>query len=203
MIQTHGNKLEETSTTLAKTYNMDFKGLDFSSAPYPTRDISVGAALENLGLPALGLSGSLAAAAFLMDALDKASFQRTGFNGLMLPLLEDAVLAQRGAEGTLTITDLLLYSAVCGTGLDTLPIPGDASPEQIQAILLDIAALALRLDKPLTARLMPIPGKKAGEDTGFDFEYFANSKVLALPAEPLSRFWIGDEDVPIQPKNEG
>jgi uncharacterized protein (UPF0210 family) len=203
MIQTHGNKLEETSTTLAKTYNMDFKGLDFSSAPYPTRDISVGVALENLGLPALGLSGSLAAAAFLMDALDKASFQRTGFNGLMLPLLEDAVLAQRGAEGTLTITDLLLYSAVCGTGLDTLPIPGDASPEQIQAILLDIAALALRLDKPLTARLMPIPGKKAGEDTGFDFEYFANSKVLALPAEPLSRFWIGDEDVPIQPKNEG
>jgi uncharacterized protein (UPF0210 family) len=203
MIQTHGNKLEETSTTLAKTYNMDFKGLDFSSAPYPTRDISVGAAVENLGLPALGLSGSLAAAAFLMDALDKASFQRTGFNGLMLPLLEDAVLAQRGAEGTLTITDLLLYSAVCGTGLDTLPIPGDASPEQIQAILLDIAALALRLDKPLTARLMPIPGKKAGEDTGFDFEYFANSKVLALPAEPLSRFWIGEEDVPIQPKNEG
>ena len=203
LIEIHGNRLTEISRKLSKTYNLEFKGMDFSSAPYPTRDISVGAALEALGLPAMGLSGSLAAAAFLMDALDRAAFLRTGFNGLMLPLLEDAVLAQRGAEGMLTITDLLLYSAVCGTGLDTLPIPGDASAGQIQAILLDIAALALRLDKALTARLMPIPGKKAGDETGFDFEYFANSKVLALPAEPLTRFWVGDEDVSIQPKNEG
>ncbi|MFN2304995.1 MAG: DUF711 family protein [Anaerolineales bacterium] len=200
-IENHANKLEEISRELEKTYNIEFKGMDFSTAPFPTQDISVGAALEKLGLPAFGLSGSLASAAFLMDALDKAYFMRTGFNGLMLPLLEDARLAQRGAKGTLNITDLLLYSAVCGTGLDTLPIPGDATPDQIQAVLLDIAALALRLDKPLTARLMPIPGRKAGEETGFDFEYFANSKVLSLPAEPLSRFWIGDEDVPIQPKN--
>ena len=202
MIETHGNRLAEVSHKLANTYNLDFKGMDFSSAPFPTRDISVGAALEALGLPALGLSGSLAAAAFMMDALDQASFPRAGFNGLMLPLLEDAILAQRGAEGTLSITDLLLYATVCGTGLDTLPIPGDSTAEQIQAILVDIAALALRLDKPLTARLMPIPGKKAGEETGFDFEYFANSKVLALPAEPLKRFWVGDENVPIQPKNK-
>ena len=33
------------------------------------------------------------------------------------------------------------------------------------ALLLDVAALALRLNKPLTARLMPIPGKKAGRNT--------------------------------------
>ncbi|HEX9617658.1 MAG TPA: DUF711 family protein, partial [Anaerolineales bacterium] len=89
--------------------------------------------------------------------------------------------------------DLLLYSAVCGTGLDTVPLPGDVTVGQLQAILLDLAALAQRLEKPLTARLMPIPGKAAGEDTGFDFAYFANSRVLSVRAEPLGGLLAGDE----------
>ena len=71
------------------------------------------------------------------------------------------------AEKALTVKDLLMYSAVCGTGLDTVPIPGDTTNAQISALLLDICALALRLHKPLTARLMPIPGKKAGDATSF------------------------------------
>lgn len=122
-IETHAKKLEETADRLARVYNLAFKGLDFSLAPFPTRDISIGFALERLGVPALGLSGSLAAAAFLMNTLDHAKFTRTGFNGLMLPLLEDASLALRGAQGVLGIKDLLLYAAVCGTGLDTIPLP--------------------------------------------------------------------------------
>jgi hypothetical protein len=153
-----------------------------------------------LGIPSLGSFGSLAAAAFLTDTLDRAQFTRTGFNGLMLPLLEDSILAKRGAEGTLTMKDLLLYSAVCGTGLDTIPLPGDTSVAQIQAVLLDLAALALRLDKPLTARLMPIPGKKAGDSTGFDFEFFANSKVLELPDQSLQGPFDGEENVSINPR---
>ena len=91
----------------------------------------------------------------------------------------------RQPQGDLTAGDLLLYSAVCGTGLDTLPLPGDVKTAQLQAILLDLAALSQRLDKPLTARLMPIPGKKAGDRTEFDFPYFANSRVLSLRASPL------------------
>jgi uncharacterized protein len=192
-IETHAKIIEKIASQLADTYQIDFKGIDFTPAPFPTQEISLGNALEQLGVPEFGLSGSLAAAAFLTDTLDRASFTRTGFNGLMLPLLEDSVLAQRGAEGVLSITDLLLYSAVCGTGLDTLPLPGDVSIEQLNAILLDLAALSLRLDKPLTARLMPIPGKKAGDDTGFDFKYFANSKVLEVPAKPLTRLFARDE----------
>ncbi len=200
VVQGHAHLLEEKGDYLAETYQFDFKGLDFTLAPFPGEHTSLGHALELLGIPALGLSGSLAAAAFLTDTLDRATFKRTGFNGLMLPLLEDSTLAQRGAEGVLTITDLLLYSAVCGTGLDTLPLPGETSIEQLQAILLDLAALALRLNKPLTARLMPIPGKKAGDPTGFDFEYFANSKVLDVPAQPLTGLLAGDEDVEISPR---
>ncbi len=125
-------------------------------------------------------------AALLTESIERARFPRTGFSGLMMPVLEDATLARRAAEGTLTVKDVLLYSAVCGTGLDTVPLPGDTSAEQIFPLLLDLCALALRLDKPLTARLMPVPGKRAGDPTTFDFGFFANSKVMALQSEPLS-----------------
>jgi uncharacterized protein len=198
VIESNAKQLEQIANKLSDAYQIEFKGIDFTLAPYPTFPSSLGNALESLGLPAMGLSGSLAAAAFLTDTLDRAVFKRTGFNGLMLPLLEDATLAQRGAEGVLSVTDLLLYSAVCGTGLDTIPLPGNTTAEQISAVLFDLAALSLRLNKPLTARLMPLPGKKVGEETGFNFEFFANSRVLSLPAEPLTGLLHGDEKISIQ-----
>jgi hypothetical protein len=139
-----------------------------------------------MGVPRIGLHGSLAAAAILTEAIDRAYFPHTGFSGFMQPILEDSILAKRAAEGTLTIKDALLYSAVCGTGLDTVPLPGDTTSGQLVPLLLDICALALRLDKPLTARLMPVPGKQAGDETSFDFGFFANSRVMALESEPLS-----------------
>jgi hypothetical protein len=80
----------------------------------------------------------------------------------------------------------LLYSAVCGTGLDTVPLPGNTTAEELVPLLLDLSALALRLDKPLTARLMPIPGKQAGEETNFDFAFFAQSKIMKLDSEKLN-----------------
>ncbi len=201
IISTHAQVMEKLSEKLSSMYGFEFKGIDFTPAPFPTKDKSLGHALESLGLAGFGLSGSLAAAAFLTSTLDHAGFKRTGFNGLMLPLLEDSVLAQRGSEGLLTVTDLLLYSAVCGTGLDTLPLPGDTSVDQLYAVLLDLAALSSRLAKPLTARLMPIPGKHAGEKTSFDFEFFANSKVLALPAKPLTGLLAGSEVLNIAPRH--
>ena len=163
-----------------------FGGVDFSLAPFPTEAQSLGTAFERLGVPAIGLHGSLAAAAIITESIERADFPRAGFSGLMMPVLEDATLARRAAEGTLTVKDVLLYSAVCGTGLDTIPLPGDTSAGQIVALLLDLCALALRLDKPLTARLMPVPGKHAGDATNFDFGFFANSKVMALQAEALT-----------------
>jgi uncharacterized protein len=162
-----------------------FGGIDFSLAPFPSESVSIGAAMERMGVPRVGLHGSLAAAAILTESIERARFPRTGFSGLMLPVLEDAVLARRAAEGTLTVKDLLLYSAVCGTGVDTIPLPGDTTLNQIAALLLDLSALALRLNKPLTARLMPIPGKKAGDPTNFNFDYFSNSRVMALEAAAL------------------
>ena len=184
-MEKHAKQLGGVSDVLAHDFGLVFGGIDFSLAPFPAEAQSIGAAMERLGVPRAGLHGSLAAAAILTEVIERARFPRTGFSGLMLPVLEDAVLARRAAEGTLTVKDLLLYSAVCGTGLDTVPLPGDTSAAQLAALLLDLSALSLRLDKPLTARLMPIPGKKAGDPTNFDFDYFANSRVMALDAEPL------------------
>ena len=72
-----------------------------------------------------------------------------------------------------------------GTVLSVSYVPGETTAEQIAPVLLDLSALALRLDKPLTARLMPIPNKKAGDPTGFDFAFFANSSVMALESEGI------------------
>jgi uncharacterized protein (UPF0210 family) len=170
-----------------------FGGIDYSLAPFPAVELSLGTAMERLGVPQVGLHGSLAAAAILAETIDRADFLHAGFSGMMLPVLEDATLAARAAGGSLTVKDLLLYSAVCGTGLDTVPLPGDTTQEQLGAILLDLAALAVRLDKPLTARLMPIPGKRAGDPTDFDFAFFANSRVMPLDAEPLGLPLGGEE----------
>jgi hypothetical protein len=192
-VEGHARRLEQVAGELVERFGLDFAGLDFTLAPFPLEERSFGTAIERLGAPRVGLHGSLAAAAFLVDALDRAVFLRAGFNGLFTPVLEDAALARSAAEGALTVKDLLLYSTVCGTGLDVVPLPGDVSAEAVYALLLDLAALAQRLDKPLTARLMPIPGKQAGEPTGFDFAYFANSRAMPLQAEPLTGALAGEE----------
>jgi len=80
----------------------------------------------------------------------------------------------------LNIGELLQWSAVCGTGLDTVPLPGDVSEGTLARLLFDVAALSVRLHKPLTARLMPLPGKVAGDPVHFDFAYFADGGVLSV-----------------------
>ncbi len=196
----YASQLMPVAEQIAAQFQADFKGMDFSPAPFPEERCSLGGAVELLGAQ-IGQHGAVAAAAVLADALDQGGWQRAGFNGLMLPVLEDAILAQRAAEGGLTIKDLLLFSTVCGTGLDTVPLPGDATAEQIYPVLLDIAALSLRLDKPLTARLMPVPGKQAGDMTEYDFAYFKNGGVLALPDAGVGGLLATNETFDLRPRH--
>jgi uncharacterized protein (UPF0210 family) len=178
-IERAGLQLAAIARELEEAHGVGFAGIDFSLAPYPEEARSLGTALACLGAPA-GAEGSIAATALLADAVGRAHFPRAGFSGLMLPVLEDSALAARAADGLLSVRDLLLMSAVCGTGLDTIPLPGDATVDALAGVLADVGALALRTGKPLTARLMPLPGKQAGDPVEFDFPYFANSRVLAL-----------------------
>jgi uncharacterized protein (UPF0210 family) len=144
-----------------------FMGLD--PTPAPITDSSIGAAIETLIGAKFGSSGTLSAAAVITEAERSISVKRVGFSGLMLPVLEDPVLAERWSEGTFDLDSLLAYSAVCGTGFDTIPLPGDVAQEQLGRIIGDMASLAVKWHKPLTARLIPAPGKKAGDRTDFNF----------------------------------
>ncbi len=184
LITQHGQRLEAIGLSATRSSEMKFLGIDFSLAPFPTPSVSIGGALEMLSGVPIGGPGTLTAAATLTDAIQQAGFPHVGFCGLMLPVLEDSVLAQRSAEGSLRLYDLLQTSAVCGTGLDTVPLPGDLREATIQSILYDVAALSLRLSKPLTARLMPLPGKQPGDPVDFGFEYFAPGGVLTLEDSP-------------------
>jgi uncharacterized protein (UPF0210 family) len=173
--------LEAVALQAERELGPRYAGADPTLAPFPRDAESIGAALEALGVGRVGEVGSLTAAALLTRALRAASGRHCGFAGLMLPVLEDSVLARRAGEGLLSWEQLLLYSAVCGTGLDTIPLPGDITAAQLAAIVLEVSTLAVTLDKPLTCRLLPVPGLRAGDRTAFDFPFFANAAVLAAP----------------------
>lgn len=84
--------------------------------------------------------------------------------------------------------------------MDTVPLPGDLTVDQIFAMLLDLAVLASRLRKPLTARLMPIPGKQASDPVAFDFAFFAPSGVMPVQAQSLEGLLKADEVIYIKPR---
>jgi len=200
-IEGHAAVLSRIAQPIAAQHEVRFWGIDFSLAPFPEELRSLGSAMRAFGISSIGQSGSAVAASFLAHCLDRAQFQRIGFCGLFFPVLEDFILAKDAAGGSLTVKDLLLYATICGTGLDTVPLPGEISQEALYAILLDLGALALRHDKPLTARLMPIPGKQAGDPVHFDFEYFADSRVLRVDIDSLNGLLTAGGSIDIRPRS--
>ena len=121
----HARALETIAVQVEKDSGWTYMGLD--ATPAPNGDSSIGAAIEKLTGAKFGSSGTLTAAAVITSAVRSIPVKRVGYSGLMLPPLEDPVLAQRWSEGTYDLDSLLAYSAVCGTGLDTVPLPGDVS----------------------------------------------------------------------------
>jgi len=173
-------KIETIAKQISAKEKIHYDGIDVSIAPSINRNESIAYAFEKLGLGTFGDVGTLAIARVVTQTIQNLNIKKCGYSGLMLPVLEDYGLAQRNTEETYNLTDLLLYSSVCGTGLDTIPLPGDVSEEKLYALLVDITSLAIKLNKPLSARLMPIPHKKAGEMTDYTFEYFVNSKIMKI-----------------------
>ncbi len=173
-------QLDKIGKRFCNRENIHYKGLDVSIATSINPRESIAYAFEKLGLGKFGEVGTLTIAKLVTDVLNKVEVKHCGYSGLMLPVCEDYGLAKRNDEGTYNLTNLLLYSAVCGTGLDTIPLPGNVSENKLYALLLDIASLSLKLNKPLSARLMPFPGKKAREMSTYEFEYFVNSKIMSL-----------------------
>lgn len=171
----HATPVVALGQQIAQEQKVLFGGIDLS--PAPMGNDSIAAAMELCGAGPIGSAGTLAVAASLTAALKSTDLPTCGYCGLMLPVLEDVVLGKRWEEGLVNVHQLLLYSAVCGTGLDTIPLAGDCSDETIAHLLLDVATLALRLRKPLSARLFPVPGKHAGEYTAFTSPYLVNTVI--------------------------
>jgi uncharacterized protein (UPF0210 family) len=176
--------LEEVGRPIAELceawdeHDIGYYGLDLSPAPYGEE--SIADAIEQIGLGQCGEAGTISAAAAITAALKGTSLRTCGYCGLMLTPMADTVLSKRLAEGRLTLDSLLLYSAICGSGLDCIPIPGDTTPERIAPLLLDVGTLAVRLHKPLSAKLLPILDKQAGEMTDFTSPYLVNAPILRV-----------------------
>jgi uncharacterized protein len=175
----HAKVAEAIGLQVAADKHWSFMGVD--PTPAPLADVSIGSAIEAYTGARFGSSGTMTAALIITTAVKAVPVRQIGYAGLMVPVMEDKVLAQRWAEGAFNTDSLLAYSAVCGTGLDTVPYPGDISVEQLARIYGDVASLAWKWHKPLSARLQPVTGKKAGQQTDFHDQYLFNTTLHALP----------------------
>ena len=175
----HARVAESVGTQVAASTGWTFMGVD--PTPAPLGDVSIGAAIETYTGAKFGSSGTMTAALIITTAVKAVPVKQVGYSGLMVPVLEDKRLAQRWAEGTITTDSLLAYSAVCGTGLDTIPYPGDIGVNQLARIFGDVASLAWKWNKPLSARLQPVAGKKAGDTTEFGGRFLFNTTLHEVP----------------------
>lgn len=147
---------------------------------------TLGEGAESARYREVGSFGTLAAVSTVTAGIKALAISQdrpiklTGYSGLMLPVMEDVVLAQRAAEGRFGVRDLLMFSSVCGVGIDTVPVPGNSSPEALAGVYMETAALAFRLNKPLSCRVLPQQGKLAGDLTDVVSPYLCNTTVFSL-----------------------
>ena len=155
LMEREGEQIVALAETVAQETGVHFVGLDVS--PAPMGDESIAHAIEEQAPGRFGERGTLTVAAGLTRTLESLELPRCGYSGLMLPVLEDEGLGKRSRDGCFDLDSLLLYSSVCGTGLDTIPIPGDTSIDQICSILTDVISLSTRWGKPLSSDSLRFP----------------------------------------------
>lgn len=174
--------VQTVCSNVAELEYVNYLGMDTSLNPSLDASGSVAKALETLDQVAIfGGPGSLAAAAAITESIQTLpDVKRIGYCGLMLPLCEDVRLAELSSQNSMSIANLLSVSHVCGVGIDTVPVPGDCSKQELAALLLDVAAVANRWKKCLSCRVFPVPSKTAGDMTEFDFVHMVNAKILSI-----------------------
>ena len=180
------NSSSSSSNSSSSIPVFKFGGIDSSPAPSKSAE-SMCRVVELLGVEHFGASGTTECCA-LLTRVFKSICQNevdpvplVGFSGIMFAALEDKGLAEAAAMGYYDIRNLLTYSAVCGIGLDTVPIPFETSSNAIARLAQDVGTMAYRLNKPLTIRLFPVPGLTAGEMTAFESEDLCNCTVFKVP----------------------
>lgn len=188
---------------VSKALGIEFGVVDLSLAPTPTIGDSVGEIFKILGVDAVGAPGSTAILAMLNDAVKKggifASKTVGGLSGAFIPVMEDAVLAEAVGNGSLCLEKLEAMTCVCSVGLDMVAIPGSVDADTISAIIADEMALGMVNHKTTAARLIPVPGKEAGDYVSFGGLFGASPIMEVRNAGKSSRFmaWGGRIPAPI------
>jgi uncharacterized protein (UPF0210 family) len=156
---------------VADNLHIPFGVVDLSLAPTPNIGDSVGEIFQSLGLLSIGVPGTTAALALINDAVKKggafASSRVGGLSGAFIPVSEDLNIAEAARKGYIGLDKLEAITAVCSVGLDMIALPGDTTEECIAAIIADEMAIGVVNNKTTAARLIPVPGKKAGDSAYF------------------------------------
>lgn len=180
-LQFHVDKIQAAIPLAGVDAGWEYIGMDTSAAP-SKNCASMVDVYHLLGVPYFGAAGTVEASALLTRVFKTVrDVDAVGFSGLMLAVTEDEGLAEATRLQQFDIRALLTYSSVCGIGLDTVPIEGNTPNEKIAAVMRDTGTMAFRLKKPLTVRLFPVPGLKAGEHTRFESDDLCNCAVMAIP----------------------
>ena len=156
---------------LAKNLGVPFGIVDISLAPTTAQGDSVANIIEAFGIESIGAHGTTMAVALLMDAVKKggamASGNVGGLSGTFIPVSEDSGMIEAVKKGALDLNKLEALTCVCSVGLDMFAIPGDTPVETISAIIADELAIGVINNKTTAVRVIPVPGKKAGESVDF------------------------------------
>jgi len=156
---------------LASNLGVSFGIVDISLASTTKVGDSVAGIVEMMGVEKMGAPGSTAALALLIDAVKKggamASGNVGGLSGTFIPVSEDSCMNEAVRVGALSIEKLEALTAVCSVGLDMIAIPGDTKAETISAIIADELSIGVVNGKTTGVRLIPVPGKKAGDYVNF------------------------------------
>ncbi len=179
---------------VAEKLGVQFGIVDLSLAPTPRVGDSVGEIIQALGIEDIGAPGSTAAIALLNDAVKKgglfASSSVGGLSGAFIPVSEDSALSRAVGDGDLRLEKLEAMTSVCSVGLDMVAIPGDTDPETLAAVILDEMAIGMVNDKTTACRIIPVPGKQAGEKAVFG-GLFGESWIMPIHRRGSSSRFVG------------
>ncbi len=178
---------------VASRLGVSFGIVDLSLAPTPQVGDSVGEILQAMGVLRIGAPGSTAALALLNDAVKKggsfASSSVGGLSGAFIAVSEDAALANAVEQGDLTLAKLEAMTAVCSVGLDMIAVPGDTDAETLAALIADEVAIGVINHKTTAVRVIPVPGKVAGERAVFG-GLFGEMAILPIHAAGGSTHFV-------------
>ena len=176
---------------MAQLMNVDFGIVDISLASTTSAHDSVAEIIEAMGVERMGLPGSTAALALLMDAVKKggamASGNIGGLSGTFIPISEDAGMIRAVKEGTLGLEKLEALTSVCSVGLDMFAVAGDTPADVLSAIIADELSIGVINNKTTGVRVIPVPGRKHGDIVHFG-GLLGSAPIMKVPKVAAAKF---------------